>query len=143
MIQSFKPNNIYQVKIDILGVGVQDTRFIVYTLANTGSSRPTVVGRVALAHNAMTMPEDIYLMAEQIRITPILLFYLGFEIAEPLPGLESGYHFVKYMTIKGVPEMIQLVPDGKGVSWVLLDEQYCYKKERRFEYLDELQELSV
>lgn len=37
--------------------------------------------------------------------------------------------------------MIQLVPDGSGLSWVSLDEQYCYKKGKTFEYLDEFQDL--
>ena len=141
MIQDFKSSDIYQVKWDVLGVGIQDIRFIVYALPKNDKSRPSVIGRVALAYNTMVMPDEIYEMAEHIRITPVLLFYLGFEVAESLPGTDGEYHFVKYLSVKGMPEMIQLVPEGNGYVWLKMNDEGLFENEYQLEYLDELQDI--
>lgn len=141
MVQEFKRNNIYRMKIDIIGYGNQDILFRVYDVKPSQVTKPEVWGKVAQAYNVDRMFEDIYMHANHVWLTDILLFYLGFELSDSLPGLNANCHYVKYGEINGVPVMIQLVPEDNAFSLVRMKEKDgLFEIIRRIEYLDDLQD---
>ena len=143
MVQQFRINGIYQMTIDIFFAEPQKICFIVNDLQAGKDHRDIVIARAALACNTIKMPEEIYEMAEQIHLSPIVLFYLGFEVADPLPGINSDHHFVKYVTINGNPDMIQLVPESDGsFSLVRMNGEGLFDRSRKkIIYLDDLQSI--
>ena len=141
MVENFREYGIYQIEIDNAITGIQPACFIVYSLVPVQSQKPVIVGRVALTYNSVKMPEEIYLMAKHIELSPLLLFYLGFEVSESLPGIDIEGHFVKYLTIKGRPEMIQLIYEKDGsYSSVEVQDDGLFKRTNKLLYLDDLQE---
>ena len=141
MVENFREYGIYQLEISNAITGIQPACFIVYSLVPVQGQKPVIVGRVALTYNSVKMPEEIYLMANHVELSPLLLFYLGFEVSESLPGIDVGGHFVKYLTIKGHPEMIQLIQEKDGsYSTVKMQEDGSFKRTDKLSYLDELQE---
>lgn len=143
MIKEFKKNNIYRMKIDIIGHGIKDILFRVYDVKPVPESKPEVWGKFALAYNVDRMVEDIYYYAKKIKLSDILLFYLGFELSVPQYGINAEHCFVKYEVVDGSPIMIEIVPenDGSFSHIVLNEEKGQYEKECRIEFFDELQDL--
>ena len=60
MIKEFKRNNIYRMKIDFIGHGIEDIIFRVYDVKNVPGSKAVVLGKYALAYNIDRMVEDVY-----------------------------------------------------------------------------------
>ena len=94
MVQEFKRNDIYHMRIDFIGYGIKDILFRVYDLIQKQGTKPEVWGKVALAYNVDRMTEDIYMLATHVKLTDVLLFYLGFERSDPLPGFKTLCHYV-------------------------------------------------
>lgn len=141
MVQEFKRNNIYHMKIGFIGYGIQDILFRVYDLIPSQGAKPEVWGKVAQAYNVDKMVGDIYMLATHVKLTDILLFYLGFELSGPLLGIKMNCHYVKYGDVNGKPVMIQLVPENEAFSLVRMkDEDGSFEIISRIEYLDELQD---
>lgn len=141
MVQEFKRNNIYHMKIDFIGYGIQDILFRVYDLIPSQGAKPEVWGKVAQAYNVDKMVEDIYMLATHVKLTDILLFYLGFELSGPLPGIKEVCHYVRYGEVNGKPVMIQLVPENDAFYLVRMKEDDgSFEIICRIEFLDELQD---
>ena len=141
MVQEFKRNNIYHMKIDFIGYGIQDILFRVFDLTPSQGAKPEVWGKVAQAYNVDRMGEDIYMLATQVKLTDILLFYLGFELSGPLPGIKANCHYVKYGEVNGIPVMIQLVPENEAFYLVRMkEEDGLFEIISKIEFLDELQD---
>lgn len=141
MVQQFKQNDIYLMRIDFIGYGIKDILFRVYDLIQKQGTKPEVWGKVALAYNVDRMTEDIYMLATHVKLTDVLLFYLGFERSDPLPGFKTLCHYVQYGEENGKPVMIQLVPENEAFSLVRMkDEDGSFEIISRIEYLDELQD---
>ena len=129
------------MKIDNSLVGIQTVCFIVNNLEPRQGERPIVIGRVALTHNSLRMPDDIYMMASHISLTPLLLFYLGFETADPLPCLSTACHFVKYIFRQGTSATIQVIQEDDGsFSLVRLKEDGSFRL-YKISFLDDLQQI--
>ena len=142
MVKNFRINGIYQMTIDNSLVGPQRICFVVNRLYPVENGNPIVCARIAMCCNTDKMPDDIYRMADHIELTPELLFYLGFEVAEPLPGVDTECHFVKYITIKGCPDMIQLVLEkDRTFTKVRLNKDGSFEKVKNLVFLDDLQEI--
>lgn len=141
MVQQFKQNDIYLMRIDFIGYGIKDILFRVYDLIQKQGTKPEVWGKVALAYNVDRMTEDIYMLATHVKLTDVLLFYLGFERSDPLPGSKTLCHYVQYGEVNGKPVMIQLVPEDEAFSLVRMkEEDGLFEIIRRIETLDELQD---
>lgn len=141
MVQQFKQNDIYLMRIDFIGYGIKDILFRVYDLIQKQGTKPEVWGKVALAYNVDRMTEDIYMLATHVKLTDVLLFYLGFERSDPLPGFKTLCHYVQYGEVNGKPVMIQLVPEDEAFSLVRMkEEDGLFEIIRRIETLDELQD---
>jgi len=143
MVQEFKRNNIYHMRIDFLGNGINNILFKVYDVKNNQGEKPQVVGRVALACNTDSMPDDIYFLANHVVLNDILLYYLGFELSNPIYELNANEHYVKYGILRDAPVAIKLVPEEDGgFSFVRLkEEDILHEKTCKIHYLDELQDL--
>lgn len=144
MIQTFRNKSIYQIKIDtgIVGVGVKDICFQVLGISNASSECPPVDIRFALACNITKGYDDIYMRAEHVCLTPIMLFYMDFFVSEEiLAGLDAvACHYVKYCTLDGNPIMIRLcLEDGGVFSYIVENPDGTYKKANTISFLDELQ----
>lgn len=144
MIKKFKRNNIYRMKIDFIGHGIEDILFRVYDVNNVPGSKAEVLGKYALAYNIDRMVEDVYYYANHVVLNDILFFYLGFELSAPHSGINEEFSFVKYEVVDGLPMMIELAQENDGsFSHIILNEEKGrYEKERRIEFLDELQDLA-
>ena len=144
MVQKFRINGIYQMKINNVLVGTQVICFVVNRITPIHGRQSVIHGRISMFCNIDRMPDDIYRMAEQIVLTPELLFYLGFDVAESLPGINAEYHYVKYITVNGNPGMIQLVPEDDGTfKRVKMNKDGKFEKVEHLEFLDDFQETIV
>ncbi len=148
MIEKFRKNNIYQIKIDtgILGVGIKDVCFQVYDIVNSEDGKPIVYGRYALTYNVDRMYDGVYQSAEHVPLSQVLLLYMDFQISyNQLPGFDANYHYVKYGIIGEMPVEIKLCPmNDNTFAFVIMNEAdgSCIIK-KRISGLDELQDLVV